>query len=258
MFPIMLQIYNVREELKKDFENTLKEIADMGYQYVELAMAQSFGKTSSQFKSALDNAGLKAISAHVDFRSMVANPDSVIGFHIDIGCEFIAVPYLIEEDRCTSPNYEKVKEEIAKLGEYVKKRGTTFLYHNHDFEFKEYRGKYALDDLYESIPASILQSEIDVCWTKFAGLDPVNYILKYSGRAPIVHLKDFDPMEVKKDAPFPFRALGEGVQNIPEIIKACEKAKTQWLVVEQDMPSPNRTALECAHTSLNYLNSLKV
>ena len=271
MLPVMLQLYNVREELQKDFDGTLEEVAKIGYKYVELALAQSFGKTAAQIKASLDKAGLIAISAHVPYRDMIADPGKAIDFHIDIGCKYIVVPYLLDEDRSTGPHYEEVKKGIAKLGEAVNKKGATLLYHNHEFEFLDYKGKYALDDLFDSIPAELLQAEIDVCWAKVAGVDPAEYILKYTGRSPVVHLKDFDSSgdkTVKAEyeligdgkkasaGPFPFRALGNGILDFPGIIKAAEKAGTQWLVVEQDLPSPGKTPVECAKDSFDYLSAL--
>jgi sugar phosphate isomerase/epimerase len=269
----MLQLYNVRDELAKDFDGTLKQVADVGYKYVELALAQSYGKTAAQFKESLGKVGLTAISAHVPFRDMTKDPEKVIGFHIDIGCKFIVIPFLGNEDRSSSPTYEDVKKEIAKLGEIVNKKGAVLLYHNHEFEFVDYKGKYMLDDLYDSIPANLLQTEIDVCWAKVGGVVPAEYILRYSGRAPVVHLKDFDPSQggkIKADydligeakkarqaGAFPFRAVGHGVQDIPAILKASEKAGAKWVVVEQDLPSPGLTPIECAKQSLDYLNGLK-
>ncbi|MDR0561254.1 MAG: sugar phosphate isomerase/epimerase, partial [Spirochaetaceae bacterium] len=70
MLPIMLQLYNVRDELAQDFDGTLAQVAGAGYQYVELALASSYGKTASQFKASLDKAGLTAVSAHVPYRDM--------------------------------------------------------------------------------------------------------------------------------------------------------------------------------------------
>jgi sugar phosphate isomerase/epimerase len=43
--------------------------------------------------------------------------------------------------------------------------------------------------MYETIPT--LQAELDTCWIRVAEEDPVQYIEKYSGRAPVVHLKDY-------------------------------------------------------------------
>ena len=272
MLPIMLQLYNVRDELAKDFDGTLAQVAGIGYRFVELALAASYGKTAAQFKASLDKAGLSAVSAHVPFRNMTSEPDTSISFHIDIGCKYIVIPYLAEEDRSTGSKYEEVKEEIAKLGEFVNKKGGVLLYHNHEFEFSDYCGKYALDDLYDSVPASLLQTEIDVCWAKVGGVDPAAYIRKYSGRAPVVHLKDFDSSgggQIKADydligearkarqmGAFPFRAVGHGVQDIPGILRAAQQAGAEWVVVEQDLPSPGKTSLECAKESLDYLNGL--
>ena len=269
----MLQLYNVRDGLAKDFDGTLKQVAEAGYKYVELALASFYKKSASQFKGSLDKAGLTAISAHVPYNDMVKDPEGVIGFHIEVGCKFIAIPFLGPNERSTGSNYEAVKKEIAKLGEIVNKKGAVLLYHNHEFEFADYKGKYALDDLYDSIPPNLLQTQIDVCWAKVGGVNPAEYILKYKGRAPVVHLKDFDSSqggkvtadydligEAKKAraaGAFPFRAVGHGIQDIPGIVKAAEAAGAQWLVVEQDLPSPGKTPIECAKDSLDYLMSLK-
>jgi len=272
MLPVMFQLYNVRDELAKDFDGTLKEIAAIGYKYVELALAQSFGKTAVQLKESLEKNGLTAVSAHVPYHDMIQNPDSVIDFHIDTGCKYIVIPFLNDEERSSSPNYEEVKKSIAGLGKIVNKKGAVLLYHNHEFEFEDYKGKYALDDLFDSIPANLLQTEIDTCWALMGGVNPSEYILKYSLRSPVIHLKDFSASggvkiktqsdltaEVEKaraQNSFPFIALGQGVQDIPGIIAAAEKAGAAWLVVEQDMPSPGKTPLECAKESFDYLSSL--
>ena len=268
----MLQLYNVRDELKNDFDGTLAEVARAGYKYVELALADAFGKTAAQFKDSLDKAGLTAVSAHVPYRSMISDPDKSIDYHIEIGCKYIVVPFLNNEDRSSSPNYEEVKKGIARLGEIVNKKGAVLLYHNHEFEFERYNGKYALDDLFDSIPANILQTEIDVCWAMIGGVDPAQYILKYTGRSPVVHLKDFGSSDGKKikadydligeakkarsENVFPFRAVGYGVQDILGIIAAAGKAGAEWLVVEQDLPTPGKSPIECAKDSLNYLKSI--
>ena len=132
MLPVMLQLYNVRDELGKDFEGTLKQVAETGYKYVELALARAYRKTAPEFKTALDKAGLTAISAHVPLADMVKDPEGAINYHLEIGCKFIVVPFLAAEDRSTGPNYETTKKEIAKLGEIVNKKGATLLYHNHE------------------------------------------------------------------------------------------------------------------------------
>ena len=108
---------------------------------------------------------------------------------------------------------------------------------------------------------------------KYAGYEPVEYLQKYSGRAPVVHLKDFylqgeqdgDPYALiglnedkkKSNTAFEFRPLGHGIQDIPAIIAASKAAGSKWLVVEQDNPSMGKTAFESVQMSMDYLNSLK-
>ena len=62
--------------------------------------------------------------------------------------------------------------------------------------------------------------------------------------------KNKNPDENKK---FEFRPVGFGVQNFPEILKAAEEAGVSWVVVEQDEPSMELSAMECAKTSRDYL-----
>jgi sugar phosphate isomerase/epimerase len=103
-------------------------------------------------------------------------------------------------------------------------------------------------------------------------LEPVEYLKKYTGRAPVVHLKYFhiegkqegDPYaliglnegEQKKQSAFEFRPLGNGVQDIPAIIAAAKEAGSKWLVVEQDQPSMGKSPIECVATSMEYLKSI--
>ena len=57
---------------------------------------------------------------------------------VEIGVKFIAIPYLMEEDRPGTPKFEgnvKLCEEIAKA---CKAHGIQTLYHNHDFESVSY------------------------------------------------------------------------------------------------------------------------
>ena len=82
---------------------------------------------------------------------------------------------------------ENIKRFAAKAAEY----GIRILYHNHDFEFDKVGNCYKFDLLYSAIPAGVLDTEIDTCWVKVGGEDPAAYVRKYSGRAPVVHLKDF-------------------------------------------------------------------
>ncbi len=275
-FPVAVQLYSVRWDAEKDLRGTLGKIKEMGYDGVEFAGL--YGHEPSEVKQMVDEIGLIPISAHVALDEMLADPDKVIAGYAEIGCKYIAVPYLNEERRPGTDGFKQTIEDIEMLASVAKKYDIQMLYHNHDFEFKKVDGEYGLDILYQSIPSELLKTEIDTCWVNVAGEDPAEYIRKYSGRSPVVHLKDFvmsgkeKPKQMyeligieseeqdEKDAgeAFGFRPVGYGVQNFPAILTASEEAGAEWVIVEQDRPAMGKTSMECADLSRKYLKGLGV
>lgn len=268
--PIALQLYSIRDFMEQDFEGTLRLVKDMGYDGVEITGL--FGHSPADVKKMLDEIGLIPVSAHVAIQEFMGNITQTVADYREIGCPYMAIPWLGEEDRPGAAGYAETVKSIETIGKELKKQGGTLLYHNHDFEFVKIDGEYALDNLYQTIPADLLQCEIDTCWVNVAGENPADYVRKYTGRAPVVHLKDFimpgkkpahmyeligvDKTAEDNDDIFEFRPLGLGVQNFSEIIKAAEDAGSKWLIVEQDQPTMEKTSLECAKISIDYLKTL--
>ncbi len=267
-FKIALQLYTVRDDLEKDFKATLSKVKEMGYEGVEFAGL--YGHSADEVKAMCEQAGVVPLSAHIPYDELKSDPEKVISDYHKIGCPYFAIPYLAPEYRPGTDGFAEVIENARKFGEIGKKYGMTLLYHNHDFEFQMIGGKYALDILYDEVPKEFLQTELDVCWVNVGGEDPAEYLLKYSGRAPVLHLKDFygeksddmyELIGIDRKAPerpknFEFRPVGYGCQDFAKILAAAEKAGTEWVVVEQDRPSMDKTPMECAEMSIKYLNTL--
>lgn len=272
MLPVGLQLYSVRDDMEKDFNGTLKKVKEMGYEAVEFAGL--FGRSAQEVKDAVESADLIPLSAHVPFVEMMADPEGTMKTYSQIGCKYIVIPYLTEEYRPGCDKFQEVIDGARMLGEMANKYGMKLLYHNHDFEFAKLDGKYALDVLYDTIPADLLQTEIDTCWVNVAGEDPAAYVRKYTDRAPVVHLKDFfksgqvskmyeligiedEDESQKEEGIFEFRPLGHGLQDVPSLLKASEDAHASWVIVEQDMPSMDKTPMESVKMSIDYLNTIK-
>lgn len=266
-----LQLYSVRDFMEKDFFDTLEKVKAMGYDAVEFA-GGFFGHTGKEVKAKCDELGLESLSAHVDRGGLLK--EGTIASYADAGCRYIALPWTDwKVDLVGAEGYEDFKKDIVIIAEECKKYGITLLYHNHDFEFVKVDGKYKLDHLYDDVPADVLQTEIDTCWARVGGENPAEYILKYSGRAPLVHFKDYvgerssdmyeligggkvHKTEEKLTASFEFRPVGYGVQNVKELLASAEKAGAEAVIVEQDKPSMDKTSLECAEMSVKYIKSL--
>ena len=269
MLPIAIQLYTVRDQAAADFEGTLKAIKAMGYEGVEFAGLH--GKTAAEVKALCAEIGLTPISAHVPYYDMIADPKGVLSDYAEIGCKYVAIPYLTPECRPGTDGFAKVVENAEMLGKIAKELGMTLLYHNHDFEFEKIDGKYALEVLYDTVPADLLQTELDTCWVRVGGEEPAAYVRKFSGRAPVVHLKDYaggksdkmyalidcDDAEASKAATeFEMRPVGYGCQDVKGILEAAEAVGTEWIIVEQDEPTKGMSRMECAKKSIEYILSI--
>lgn len=269
--PVAVQLYSVRDEMEKDFYGTIRKMKELGYAGVEFAGL--FGEKPAEIKAFCEEIGIVPISAHVPYYDMLADPDKVLADYAEIGCKYVAVPYLTEECRPGTDGFAATVEGIRKIAESAKKLGIQLLYHNHDFEFVKLDGKYALDILYSTIPADLLKTEVDTCWVNVAGVNPSEYILKYTDRSPVVHLKDFvmgskkggqlykligidDDEAQEEESSFSFMPVGSGAQDMPSILDASVKAGAEWVVVEQDNPAKGATSLESVKTSRDYLATL--
>lgn len=270
--PVALQLYSVRDELEADFEGTVRKVKELGYDGVEFAGL--YGKSAAEVKALLDEVGLIPVSAHVPLDDLVQKTEELVKEYKEIGCEYIAVPYLTEDRRPGTDGFERTIADIKKIADVCKESGIKLLYHNHDFEFKKIDGKYALDMLYSEVAPDRLETEIDTCWVGVAGENPSEYILKYSGRSPVVHLKDYymkskdkpqklyeligiesDGEETQEEA-FGFRPIGYGVQDMPAILDASVNAGARWVVVEQDRPAQGDTPMNSVKLSREYLKTL--
>lgn len=270
--PVAIQLYTVREQLEKDFEGTLKAVKKMGYDGVEFAGL--YGHSACKIKKMLAEIELKPMSAHVPLDDILNDTDGIINTYKEIGCKYIAVPYVTEERRPGAEKFDETVEAIKKIGAKMSEAGLQLLYHNHDFEFVKVDGEYGLDVLYARTCPKCLATEIDTCWVNVAGVNPSEYVRKYTGRAPVVHLKDFfitgklpshlyaligiDEEESKEEekGSFEFRPVGHGMQDIPSILAASTDARAEWVVVEQDEPSQGNDRLTSAKMSREYLKTL--
>lgn len=270
--PIAYQVYSAREEAEKDLDAVLASLSKMGYDGVEFA--GFYGNTAEEINKLLTKYKLKAISSHVPVQLIEADMFGTIAYHKAIGCEYIAIPYLDDATRPGAAGFSGMLRLIDKFGRLCREAGIRLLYHNHDFEFIQFSGQYGLDFLYDAVSPCILQTEIDTCWVKYAGEDPAAYIRKYTGRCPVVHLKDFvgekggaspyallginenEKADPTKTA-FEFRPVGHGCQDIAAIVTAGIESGAEWFVVEQDM-SIGRTPLEAAALSIESLRKVGV
>ncbi len=225
--PVALQLYSVRDNTAKDFVGTLKQVASIGYRAVELA---GMGNLSArELKSALDDLGLTVAGSHIALDRFERELTRVFEENHTLGNKYLVVPWLAETRRKTAEDWLNFARWMNDLGAKCQTEGFQLCYHNHNFEFQMFDGRTGFDLVFGNTDPKRVQSEIDVYWVQYAGYDPEALIRQYSGRVPLVHLKD-----MTKGTPPTFAEIGEGIMDFKPIFKASEASGVKWYIVEQD------------------------
>jgi len=247
--PVGLQLYTLRDLMKDDFAGTLAKVAKIGYPAVEFA---GYGHLSAaEVRKLLDDLGLECCGTHEGFDALSAEKiDQTIEFNQAIVNPFIICPSMPGAFRDKgSEGIKAFADAMNEAGAKINQAGMQLCYHNHDFEFKPVDGKTIFDWLLERTEKRLVQIELDTYWAHYAGVDPILWIKKLSGRCPLLHMKDLSKTEPRTFAP-----VGMGIMNIKGIVKAGQQIGTRWFVVEQDRCQG--PALEAVSYSFDHLYRL--
>ncbi|KAI7258522.1 hypothetical protein KC345_g10534 [Hortaea werneckii] len=247
---IGIQMYTLRDQTEQDFLGTLGKVADMGYRAVEFA--GYFGVPAAELRRTLDRLGLAAPSAHVglDFSSLDNLERALareIEYAVELGLQYIITP---SAPLPQNPSLEDVKAVIPfleKASAMVRAAGLQYGYHNHDFEFAQVDGKAVIDLWLEQIPAEHMFAEFDLGWVYRGGARPIDYVLRYAGRVPLVHIKDFGANNEETD-------LGKGQVDFQSVFEAAEASGIQYYIVEQEAYA--ESSLVSAKLALDYFRQL--
>ena len=259
---IGVQLYTVRDEMKRDFDGTIAKVAAIGYREVEFA--GYFDHTPQQVRAVLDRNKLSAPSVHVDYKSLGDKFPQVIADSLVIGHQYIVNPWIDDDIRKDPDGWKRAAAVFNKCGEACKKAGLQFAYHNHHFEFIQVHGKYAYDIILEETDPKLVQMEMDLCWMTVAHQDPMKYFARYPGRFPMVHVKDIktvpppdkpgEPADFEKVFP-QMTPVGSGSIDWKRIFEHSNEAGIKHYFVEQDYPKGD--PFENIKASYEYLEKLR-
>jgi sugar phosphate isomerase/epimerase len=261
--PLGIQLYTVRNDLESNFAGVLTKLAAMGYQEVEAGFTDSGeiqfkGGPVTEFRKMLDDAGLRAPSSHFP----VPNNDAEWSANIERAHK-LNLQYML----CAGPPggtdsldaWKRAAAFFNHLGTLCKKAGMQFAYHNHNHEFIVYDGVIAYDELLRSTDPALVKMELDCFWMTFAGKDPVEYMHKYPGRFPLLHIKGLKAGYKPTTGHFegnPFTEVGNGPIDWKRIFEAARVGGMKHYYVEQDQW--DRPSLESAAISAAFLKKLQV
>ncbi|HOK10166.1 MAG TPA: sugar phosphate isomerase/epimerase [Candidatus Hydrogenedens sp.] len=229
-----LQLYSVREPAKKDLQGTLKKVREIGFEYVQWSGMPDL--PANEIRNALDNAGLKAISAHISIEEFEKNFDEQVQFWQTVGVTDLAPGGMMSDCRANSEVWLKGCARLDALGARLRLKNLRLSYHNHDWELQPFPNQSVskLDMLLQSTCADNLYAEFDLAWIYVGGSNPANWLKKYPKRCPVIHVKD---VRIEKKAigkKHVIVPLGKGDLNWDEILPSAKTAQVEWYFYEQD------------------------
>ncbi len=225
-----LELYSVRNELRKDLPATVRGVARMGYQCVEF-FAPYFDWTpefARQVRAELDELGIRCHSTHNALDSFTpAGMGKAIDLNKILGSRYVVL---------ASPGEPRGLDGWKRVAETLNQANNTFTrqdlhagYHNHDAEWKPVDGQKPMELLAATLDKSImLQLDVGTCVA--AGSDPVDWINRHPGRIRSMHLKDWSPEKQYKVL------FSEGIAPWTEIFAAAEKVGgIEYYLIEQEV-----------------------
>ena len=250
---IGLQLWSVKDDMKKDPKATVAKVGEMGYKFVEAAGyadGKFYGMSPAEFKKLCEDSGLQFLGSHTgqnlpskeNWDKTMAWWDAAIDAHSAAGVKWIVQPWMSQEGYKSLDGLKKYVEYFNAVGEKCNAKGIVFGYHNHDKEFTtEFDGKPLYDHMVELSDPDKMMFQLDLFWIDRGGKDALKYFEMYPGRFMLWHIKD------KKE-------LGEsGTMNFNEIFKHKKESGLKYGIIEVE--EYNFTPLESVQKSLEYLKT---
>ncbi|MEV6599629.1 sugar phosphate isomerase/epimerase [Actinoplanes sp. NPDC051346] len=257
---ISVQLYTLRNQLAIDLPGTLAALAEIGYTRVE--HAGFVGRTATEFRAALDRAGLRATSGHAGIPQPFdeAKWRATLDDALIVGNRFIVHPYFgARPDGSPIRDgavYKAFARDLDRAGAIAREYGLSLGYHNHQNEFARQDGSTTTgyDILTRETDPALVHLEVDLFWAFRGARDPVDLIGENRGRVRQVHVKDLAHTGGFADP-------GAGLIDFARIFEHSREAGlVEYIVERDDAGSPPRTpadALVTAEIGYDYLATLR-
>jgi sugar phosphate isomerase/epimerase len=237
--PIGFQTWVVREMLAKDFAGTLRQMAAMGYQTLEMCsppdyVSSGFGPLAKlkapEMRRIIRDAGLRCESCHYPFQPLKENLDERIAFAKELGLTQMVISSFWLQESAPLADWRRRCDEANRVGEKTRNAGLQLGFHNHHSEFKELEGTLIYDAMMSELDPKLVKMQFQVAVIS-AGFEAATYFNKYPGRFISAHLADWSAAQ-KKNVP-----LGQGDVDWKKLFAAAKTGGVENYFVEMDFPT---------------------
>ena len=250
--PIGCQTWPVKQMIARDFPGTIKQLADAGFQTIELCSPVGYAEfgfgglakySGAELRKILADAGVTCVSSHFGIEELRKDQEARIAWAKDVGLTQMIVPSLGGPAKPTLDDVKRAAGEYNKMAELSAKAGIQQGLHNEDFELSTINGKRTYDVLLELLDPQLVKFQFQVS-TISRGYDAAEYFTKYPGRFFSMHVQGWSS-QTKKIMP-----VGQDTLDWKEIFIAAKTAGVKNYFVEMN--------LDMMKASVSYLRDLKV
>jgi sugar phosphate isomerase/epimerase len=250
--PIGCQTWPVRDMIAKDFPGTIKQLADAGFQSIELCSPLGYAENGfgglSKYKGAelrkiLSDAGVACVSSHFGMDELRKNQQASIDWAKDVGLTQMLVASLGGPENPTMDDVKRAADEYNKMGEQAAKAGIQQGLHNEGFELSTVDGERTYDVLFGLLDPRLVKFQFQVS-TISKGFDAAEYFMKYPGRFISMHVQGWSA-DTKK-----VTAVGQDSLDWKKIFTAAKTGGIKNYFVEMKF--------DMMKASVPYLRNLQV
>lgn len=245
---IGLELYSVRNEMRRDPERTLAAVRAIGYTDVELLWSWgNFGRTTSQVRAALDREGLRAPSCHLAPEALLEHWDRSLDTARELGQQYLIVPSLPAETRTSLDAWRRWADHFNRAGEAARAAELWLAFHNEPDHMRPVEGRVPYDVFIERTEPRFVRLQLDTGNMVMGGGDPLAYLQRHHDRYWSFHLKDVVP-DRSRDT-----ELGRGQVDFRTLLAAVQDLDAKPCFIEQEGAAD---PLASAREDFLYLRSL--
>lgn len=251
-----IQLYSLRDDMQKDPDATLREVAKMGYSEVEAYGYNGenfFGRSPKDFKTFVESLDMKMTSVHTGLplfgdpsqkgidatRRIMEN--SRIG-----GCKWVVQAGYPGGGFTKLDEVKRLADLFNQAGELAKEKGVKFGYHNHREEFRAIENQIPYQKYLEWTEMDLVSFQMDIGHVANEMADYLTYLIKYPKRFGCLHIRDtniFTKVAVE---------FGDGDVRLKEVFDLFDHAGVEDYYVEQE--EYNHTPLVSLKMCYDYLD----
>jgi sugar phosphate isomerase/epimerase len=261
-------IHPLRAAAIKDLPGTLREVAKIGFQEVELISFRGFAGPGSregfgplaplsavEIRNFVRDAGLTTRSAHFRYAEF---DDYRIDYSLD-WARALGLSYMTIADIGPAANMDEWRrhfERLNQIGERVSKAGMQLGVHTPNELWRRHDGRLAIDALLESVSAANCQIQLELSTAQNNGIDNADFLTRAGTRVFAVHLRDAKtpPQPVTYLAAVP---LGQGDLDWRRILSAARKAAVKMHILEINTQGAT-DPIAGLRASVDYMRRLSV